>query len=154
MIALRPLREDEYPDWAEAHRAGYTRGLVEHAGLSPEAAEAKAARDVAIVLSEGLATKDTWIWVVEEDGRRVGSVFVGMRDGGLWLYDITIDEAERGKGHGRGAMTALEDEVRRLGHDTIGLNVWGGNEVARGLYRSLGWAEESVHMRKNIEPRP
>ena len=47
-------------------------------------------------------------------------------------------------------MTALEDEVRRLGHDTVGLNVWGGNEVARGLYRSLGWAEESVHMRKSL----
>ena len=102
------------------------------------------------MLADGAATKDTWIWAVEADGRRVGSVFVGIRDGGLWLYDITIDEAERGKGYGRGAMTALEDEVRRLGHDTIGLNVWGGNEVARGLYRSLGWAEESVHMRKSL----
>jgi GNAT superfamily N-acetyltransferase len=150
VIAMRLLREDEYPDWAEAHRAEYARGLVEHAGLSPGAAETKVARDVAFVLSDGLATNDTWIWVVEADGRRVGTVFVGMRDGGLWLYDITIDEAERGKGYGRGAMTALEVEVRRLGHDTIGLNVWGGNEAARGLYRSLGWAEESVHMRKNI----
>ena len=47
-------------------------------------------------------------------------------------------------------MTALEDELRALGHATIGLNVWGNNEVARGLYRSLGWAEESVHMRKTL----
>ena len=47
-------------------------------------------------------------------------------------------------------MTALEDEVRALGHDTIGLNVWGGNDVARGLYRSLGWAEEPVHMRRKL----
>ena len=150
MIALRRLREDEYPAWNAAHQAEYVRGLVEHAGLTREHAEAKAARDVAFVLADGAATKDTWIWAVEADGRRVGSVFVGIRDGGLWLYDITIDEAERGKGYGRGAMTALEDEVRRLGYDTVGLNVWGGNEVARGLYRSLGWAEESVHMRKNL----
>ena len=30
------------------------------------------------------------------------------------------------------------------------VDVWGGNEVARGLYRSLGWDEQSVHMRKRL----
>jgi GNAT superfamily N-acetyltransferase len=150
VIALRPLREDEFGDWDERHRAEYLRGLVEHVGMSPEAAAAKVKRDVDAVFSHGLSTRDTWIWVVEADGRRVGTVFVGLRDGGAWLYDITIDEPERGKGYGRAAMLALEDEVRALGFDGIGLNVWGGNEVARGLYRSLGWAEESVHMRKQL----
>ena len=150
MIALRPLREDEFAEWDEAHRRGYASGLVEHIGMSPEAAEAKVARDIAGVLPDGFATPAARIWAVEVDGRRVGSVFLGVRDGGAWLYDITIDEAERGKGYGRGAMTALDEEVRKLGHDTIGLNVWGANAVARGLYRSLGWTEESVHMRKRL----
>lgn len=150
MIALRPLREDEYDAWDAAHRAEYQRGLVEDAGLLREHAAAKVARDVPSVLPDGLATANTWIWAVEADGRRVGTVFFGLRGGGAWLYDITIDEAERGRGNGRAAMTALEDEVRALGHDTIGLNVWGGNDVARGLYRSLGWAEESVEMRKKL----
>jgi ribosomal protein S18 acetylase RimI-like enzyme len=40
--------------------------------------------------------------------------------------------------------------VRSLGHDGIGLNVWGGNEVARGLYRSLGYVERSLQMRKQL----
>jgi len=105
---------------------------------------------VSHVLPHGLATPEAWIWAVESDGRVVGTVFVGVREGGAWLYDITIAEGDRGKGYGRAAMTALEDEVRALGHDTIGLNVWGANEVARGLYRSLGWIEESVHMRKQV----
>jgi ribosomal protein S18 acetylase RimI-like enzyme len=150
VISLRPLRADEYAAWDAAHRAEYERGLVEHAGLSREQAAAKVARDVPAVLPDGLATPSTWIWAVDEDDRRVGTVFLGVRDGGAWLYDITIHEAERGRGHGRAAMTALETEVRGLGYDTIGLNVWGGNEVARGLYGSLGWSEESVHMRKQI----
>jgi GNAT superfamily N-acetyltransferase len=150
VIALRPLRDDEYGAWDTAHRAEYERGLVEHVGMPREQAEAKVERDVAHVLPQGLATASTWIWAVEDDGRVVGTVFLGVRDGGAWLYDITIAEGERGKGYGRAAMTALEDEVRTLGHDTIGLNVWGGNDVARGLYRSLGWAEESVHMRKTL----
>jgi len=150
VIALRPLREDEYEAWDTAHRAEYGRGLVEHVGMSREQAEAKVERDVAHVLPQGLATENTWIWAVENDGRVVGTVYVGVRDGGAWLYDITITESERGKGYGRAAMAALEDEVRALGHDTIGLNVWGGNDVARGLYRSLGWDEESVHMRRRL----
>jgi len=150
VIALRPLREDEYDAWDAAHRAEYGRGLVEHVGLPREHAEAKVERDLAHVLPEGLATANTWIWAVEDDRRVVGTVFVGIRDGGAWLYDITIAESERGKGYGRAAMTALENEVRTLGHDMIGLNVWGGNDVARGLYRSLDWAEESVYMRKKL----
>ena len=88
--------------------------------------------------------------IVEADGRRVGTVFLGRRGEDLWLYDITIDVGEREKGHGRAAMLALEEEVRLLGHESVALNVWGGNEVARGLYRSLGYVEESVHMRKRL----
>ena len=150
MIALRPLREDEFAAWDAAHRAEYARGLIEQVGMPHDKAEAKVKRDVAAVLPDGLATPGTQIWAVEDDGRKVGTVFVGVRDGGAWLYDITIDEGERGRGYGRAAMTALEAEVRALGHGTIGLNVWGANEIARGLYRSLGWAEESVHMRKRV----
>ena len=149
-VSLRPMRDDEFSDWTVAHQREYVRGMVEYAGLSQDAAQAKAERDVAAVLPAGLATQGTRLWVVESDGRQVGTVFLGLRDGGAWLYDITIDERDRGRGYGRAAMTALEDVVRSLGFDGIGLNVWGGNAVARGLYLSLGYAEESVHMRKPV----
>jgi ribosomal protein S18 acetylase RimI-like enzyme len=150
VVSLRPLREEEYPAWDHAHRAEYERGLVEFAGLSRDEARAKVAHDVPSVLPDGLATADTRFWMIEDDGRRVGTIFLGIRGGEAWLYDIVIDEAERGRGLGRAAMLALEDEVRALGHDSIGLNVWGGNAVARALYRSLGYAERWVHMRKAL----
>ena len=150
MIALRPLRHDEFDDWDSEHRAEYERGLVESAGMTPDVAKAKVEHDVPSVLPDGLATPGTWIWAVEEDGRRVGWVFLGVRGGGAFLYDITIAPDERGRGYGRAAMLALEDEVRALGHESLALNVWGGNAVARGLYRSLGYVEDSVHMRKQL----
>jgi GNAT superfamily N-acetyltransferase len=150
VVALRPLRRDEYAAWDAMHRAEYQRGLVEFAGMAPDAAQEKVARDVAAVLPEGPDTPDVWLWAVEADGRPVGTIFLGRRGVDLWLYDITIDAEERGRGFGRAAMLALEDAVRALGHDNVALNVWGGNAVARGLYRSLGWVEESVHMRKRV----
>ena len=147
-VTLRPLREDEYGAWDAEHRREYARGLVEHAGLTQAEAEAKVARDIPAALPDGLATPDVHVWAAEADGRRVGTVFFGLRGTEAWLYEITIDEGERGRGYGRSAMLALEEEVRALGHDRLALNVWGGNEVARGLYRSLGYAEQAVHMRK------
>ena len=150
MVVLRTLRDDEYDAWDAAHRAEYEHGLVEFAGMGRADARVKVDRDLRSVLADGLATPDVWIWAVEEDGRRVGTVFLGRRGDDLWLYDITIDAVERGKGYGRGAMLALEEEVRSLGHESVTLNVWGGNAVARGLYRSLGYVEESVHMRKRL----
>ncbi|HWN22130.1 MAG TPA: GNAT family N-acetyltransferase [Gaiellaceae bacterium] len=149
-VTLRPLREDEYAEWDTAHRSEYARGLVEHAGLSTEDAEAKVARDIPAILPAGLATANVRVWVVEAGERRVGTIFLGVRSAEAWLYDITIDEIERGRGYGRAAMLALEDEARALGYDRLALNVWGGNEVARGLYRSLGYAEDSVHMHKRL----
>ena len=40
------------------------------------------------------------------------------------------------------------------GATTIGLNVFAHNVVARGLYRSLGYDETSVQMRKSLLGRP
>ena len=149
-VTFRPLREDEFATWSEEHARGYADGMIAFADLSREDAEAKAASDVAGVFPAGLATEGIRLWVVENEGRPVGTVFLGVRNGGAWLYDLTIDEGARGRGYGRAAMLELENEVRRLGFRELSLNVWGGNEVARGLYRSLGFAEVSVGMKKRL----
>ncbi len=148
-VNFRRLRADEFEAWAAEHIRGYAEGMIAFADMSREQSELEAARDVAAVLPQGVATEGTHLWVVEDEGgRSVGSVFLGVRGGGAWLFDITIDEAQRGRGLGRAAMLALEHEVRALGFDRLGLNVWGGNEIARSLYRSLSFGEISVEMKK------
>ncbi len=47
-------------------------------------------------------------------------------------------------------MTLAEAEARDRGIDRIALNVFGGNAVARGLYRSLGYEEQAVAMSKHL----
>jgi GNAT superfamily N-acetyltransferase len=53
-------------------------------------------------------------------------------------------------GYGRAAMLALEGEAERRGLSGVDLNVWAGNDVARSLYRSLGYVERGIFMRKNL----
>ncbi len=86
----------------------------------------------------------------DEQGASIGRLFFAERPAGVWLYEIELDERVRGRGLGREAMVVFEERARELGAKKITLNVFGGNEVARSLYRSLGYLEESVHMAKRL----
>ena len=68
----------------------------------------------------------------------------------LYIYEIAIEPEHQGRGYGRAAMRLVEDEAARRGIARIELNVFGGNDVARGLYRTLGYVETSVQMAKDL----
>ena len=156
-IRLRPLREDEFESWLERSRERYAADMVANGGLAPDQAEAKALRDGLALLPDGVATAGQHLFVIEdaETDAGVGTLWFGVGpapDGGerAWLYEIEIDPDQRGKGLGRAAMLELESRVRALGYERIELNVFGGNMPARGLYRSLGYAESAVTMVKRL----
>jgi ribosomal protein S18 acetylase RimI-like enzyme len=154
-VTLRPMRPDEYPAWAEEGERGYIYQMVEFGGMEREHAAAKAVRDFAAVLPEGLQTKGHWVNVIEADGQPVGSLWFAERDmdgrATAFLYDIHIHEQSRGHGYGRAAMLEFEREAARRGLHHLSLNVFGGNAPARGLYSSLGWAEAAITMTKRLE---
>ena len=155
---LRPLRDDEFDAWVERGKAEYARDMIENAGAPPEQAHAKSEQDWASLLPQRVETPDQFIYAVEdaETGERVGDVWFAKREtqfeGSVaFVYSIEIGSEFRGRGYGREAMLLLEDEARARGLDRMSLNVFGGNEVARGLYRSLGYAESAVWMAKQLE---
>jgi ribosomal protein S18 acetylase RimI-like enzyme len=83
----------------------------------------------------------------------VGLVWVGRAPGkrvGWWIYDVEVVPGQRGRGYGRALLKAAEREARRGGGDSIGLNVFGANNVARGLYESSGYQVASIQMRKRF----
>jgi ribosomal protein S18 acetylase RimI-like enzyme len=154
-VTLRPMRPDEYAAWAEEGERGYVHQMVEFGGMEPKHAAAKAVRDFATVLPDGLETNGHWVHVIEADGRPVGALWFAERDMDgrptAFLYDIHIDEHARGHGYGRAAMLEFEREAAGRGLHHLSLNVFGGNAPARGLYSSLGWAEAAITMTKQVE---
>ena len=154
-MTLRPMRADEYPAWAEEGERGYVDQMVEFGGMEREHAAAKAVRDFAAVLPDGLQTNGHWVNVIEADGQPVGSLWFAERDmdgrPSAFLYDIHVHEDARGHGYGRAAMLEFEREAARRGLHHLSLNVFGGNAPARGLYSSLGWAEMAITMTKHLE---
>ena len=155
-VRLRPMHDDEYDAFYVDGVERYARDIAENGGFEYEYARAKSVEDFARLLPEGLASPDQHVLVVEDDeGRSVGTLWWALRQnqvgtGYAFVYNVVVDEEERGRGLGRAAMLALEDEVRTHELDRIELNVFGGNEVARGLYRSLGFAESAVYMGKDL----
>jgi ribosomal protein S18 acetylase RimI-like enzyme len=153
---LRRLREDEYPLWRERSSERYAGDMVRNGGFSAEDARAKARRDFELALPAGLGTQGQHVFAIESAGGEVvGHVWLGERESpaegrGAFVYEIEGEVAYRGQGFGRAGMLLLEDEARALELDRIDLNVFGGNEVARGLYRSLGYAERAVMMGKRL----
>jgi GNAT superfamily N-acetyltransferase len=154
-LRLRPVTADEFPSWIAASETGYALGIELHGGQTHAAAQRKAADDTAAVLPLGLDTPGHALFVVEADDRPVGRLWLAERESGgrrmLFVYDISIDDAFQGRGYGRAAMRLAEDEARARGLGRIELNVFGGNAVARTMYRSLGYVEKSVQMAKDLD---
>lgn len=150
---LRPIREDEFAAWRSRSEAEYARSMIDHGGLAEDAAHTKATTDFATLLPDGAATEGHDIFVIE-DGEPVGSLWVCERSNdmgrSLFVYELFVDAEARGRGVGRTAMTLAEEEARRRGLETVTLNVFGGNEPARGLYRGLGYRETAVFMTKEL----
>jgi ribosomal protein S18 acetylase RimI-like enzyme len=67
-----------------------------------------------------------------------------------FIYDISVDEALRGRGYGRAAIRLAEEEARRNGLHALALSVFGQNVIARAFYESLGYRETSLQMRKEL----
>jgi GNAT superfamily N-acetyltransferase len=152
-LRLEPMREADVHAFVPPQTEEYARGIEEHGGWSRVDALAKAERDMAQSFPDGrLQPGHNLVHLVEEaTGERVGFLWYREDPRGIWLNQLLIEPARRGEGLGREAMALLEEEARRLGAPRIELNVFGGNEPARELYRALGYREDAVVMSKPLE---
>jgi ribosomal protein S18 acetylase RimI-like enzyme len=132
----------------------YAAEHVRAADWSPDRAEQLAEKETDDLLPNGVDTPGMLLLVAENNSAEViGLVWVALerQEGpGAWIYDIEIVPEQRGRGYGRALLEAAEREVKRRGVQSLGLNVFGGNLVARGLYESSGYEITSIQMRKSL----
>lgn len=129
-------------------------------GMSEEDALAKAREQFRRLLPDGVHTAGQHFKRVHDaDGAEVGLLWYASRlddePACLFLYDIIIDEAQRGRGLGTACMDWLEEEARRLGAAQIDLHVFTHNVRAIRLYERLGFVvtrpgEAGMRMAKDV----
>jgi RimJ/RimL family protein N-acetyltransferase len=152
---MRPMWDDEFERWLPGMVDEYAQDMVRHGGAAEDAAREQAKVDIEGLFPGGLPTPDQEVFVLEAEGEPIGEIWFAEREeplerGALWIYHARIDERYRGRGYGRAAMLLAEDEARRRGLTRITFNVFGGNEVARKLFRSLGYVETALILEKPV----
>lgn len=147
------MEDEEFAAWLPVLQEGYADDLVRDYGLSADQAEARAAAEIHRHPPAGHS-----VYVLEVDGEPVGHLWLAERrdahEPTLSVYDVDVDvdEPHRGRGYGRAAMVFAVEEARRRGLTRIALRVGARNEVARNLYRSLGFGEHEILISKRVDP--
>jgi ribosomal protein S18 acetylase RimI-like enzyme len=152
------MRDDEWDAWHTWAVNDYAGDLVRNEALEPERALAQATEETDALLTDGLGTPGHHLFVAEDEatGRRVGHLWFGPRvrnpdPAVAWLYDIFVEEADRGRGIGRAMLDLFEAEARAGGHRRVELNVFGDNAPARHLYDAVGFVEMARQMGKDLD---
>lgn len=155
---LHPMPSGSLNTWIEGARRDYEQSRVT-SGESPGVAAEKARASTEASFPNGKPAPGQLIFdVVDVDAGSaiVGYLWISRLEGdgdAWWVSDINIYEGHRGKGYGRAAMQLAEAAAAEHGARTLGLNVFGHNSVARGLYESLQYETTAVQMRKCVGPR-
>ena len=63
----------------------------------------------------------------------------------IYIDDLCVDEACRGRGIGEALFEHVKNEARRMGCYEVNLNVWEGNE-ARRFYEKMGMKPKETQM--------
>ena len=96
---------------------------------------------------EFLADPACFLFVAEEEGRRVGRLYgyeLARPDGrrAMLLYDVEVDETAQRRGHGRALVEALLAEARARGHFETWVLTEPDNDAALALYEATGAERE------------
>jgi ribosomal protein S18 acetylase RimI-like enzyme len=155
-VSLKAMTEAEFPRWREIAIEQHAAQVSRATGKALQAAVDESRQVLAQVLPMGLASENMDLFVVtNESQREIGWLWLGPspRDAGAgFVFDIIIESSHRGRGYGRATMLAAERFFLAQGRSRVGLDVAGGNEIARALYESIGYLPISTAMSKRLGP--
>ncbi|MUG87952.1 GNAT family N-acetyltransferase [Paenibacillus timonensis] len=159
MVQLVPMSKSEY----QAFRSRSVREFAEEkvAAGAWKADDAPALSEAAFrrFLPGDQETDGAYLFNVKENDQltSVGHLWFNVMEQEkgpvAFILDILIYEEFQGKGYGQATMTALEEKVRELGLNTIGLHVFGHNQRAYQLYQKMGYIVTDIQMSKTLEDR-
>src|SRR5487761_2418434 len=155
-LRLRPMTDAEFALFRTRAVRDYAADKIKADEWAPEGSEGLAEAHTDQLLPEGTRTPGMLLLMAEtEQDGPVGYAWLALAGPEVdraWIYDIAIDEEQRGKGYGRALLNGLKQAAIARGCSSIGLNVFAGNDIARRLYERAGFRLTSIHMAKPLGP--
>lgn len=153
MIRLVPMTESEFEAYLEQTIPEYADDKVRAGHWTEEEALELSRKSYQESLPRGIETENNYLFRIHlESGEGIGMIWMkheAPRPRGF-IFDIVLDETQRGKGYGKQAMLALEEFAKGMGLETIGLHVFAHNKAALRLYEGLAYEVTNQNMVKKL----
>jgi len=152
MVKLIPMERKDFEIFLERGIREYAEDHVRNGNWSAEEAMERSTKEFEQLLPDGINSKDQFLFSIIDvtNGNKIGTLWVQVKDQKAFIYDFIVDEAFRGKGYGKQALAALDEELISMNVESIGLHVFGHNIIAQELYKKSGYEITNINMRKML----
>jgi len=152
MINLEPIQQEDFDHFLERGIREYAEDHVRNGNWRAEGALERSQKEFEQYLPDGIHSRDQYIYsIVDENENKIGILWVQVKDGKAFIYDFAIDEAFRGKGYGKQALVAMDEKLKSMNVESVGLHVFGDNFVAQELYKKAGFQITGIQMKKSLK---
>jgi ribosomal protein S18 acetylase RimI-like enzyme len=154
MVKLIKMLQSEFEPYLERGVHEYAADHVRNGNWTAEEALEKSRKQFQDLLPEGVNSQDQFLYSIvdEETNNKMGLLWVQVRGQNAFIYDFLLDEEFRGKGFGKQALAAMDEELKSMNVQSVGLHVFGDNTNAQELYKKMGFQVTGMHMKKKLNP--
>ena len=154
MIALTAMSEAAFERFLERIIPEYASEKVEAGNWPLEGSLERSKTEFERSLPDGLRTLNNFLYTINDDAVDVGVIWLASSENQArgFIYELYVNEENRGRGIAYAAMRLLEPEASRRGFQSLGLHVFGHNRIAQRLYEKLGFVVTNINMAKALEP--
>lgn len=154
MITLQPMNQEEFKQYISYAIEDYAKDKISSGNWSEDEAFDLSRESFERLLPKDEKTENNHLFSIFHNDILVGMIWISQKaptnpnEG--FIYDFVIFEQHQGLGYGTKAMKEAEIIAKELGMNKIGLNVFGHNKIARGLYEKMGYEITNITMAKSI----
>jgi ribosomal protein S18 acetylase RimI-like enzyme len=151
MTKLEPIQQEDFERFLEREIRGYAEDHVRNGNWSLEGALERSRQEFEHYLPDGILSKDQYLYsIIDENGNKIGVLWVQVKEQKAFIFDFVIDEAYRGKGYGKQALAAMDEKLLSMNVESVELHVFGDNVTAQELYKKAGFRITGIHMNKKL----
>ncbi|WP_085521572.1 GNAT family N-acetyltransferase [Tuberibacillus sp. Marseille-P3662] len=153
-LELTSMTEERFNQYYKHALKAYADEHVKAGNWKEEEAIQKARQQFEQLLPDGLETKDHHLLSILHDGEPIGILWLRVQSNHqekqAIIFDIKLDEDQRGKGFGTAAMEAIDEYAQSMGVQQIRLHVFAHNQRAKSLYEKMGYDMTGYQMSKRL----
>lgn len=151
-VNLRPMTEEEFAHFKVQTLDTYANSLAQAHNIPLSLAKDRSEASIMRLLPQGLGSPNQYLFIAEHAGKKIGHLWYGKDDNSAaWIYDIEVLSDYRRQGLGRAILHAFENDAKARGFARLGLHVFAYNQQAHQLYRSFGFLETGIVMKKELD---